>query len=112
MRGFARAIQAALNDIYGNEKNLKAMQEFINRVGSKGNIHGLVVYDIAAKPVAVSESLQELEGFPDLDPKPILQIDPRQVLKGGEGMEGYADSPSHLIYYRAEPIFNSDNNLI
>ncbi|MBI2211410.1 MAG: hypothetical protein HYU47_12600, partial [Deltaproteobacteria bacterium] len=52
---------------------MRATQDFINRVGSKGNIHGLVLYDIAGKPVAVSESLQGLEGFPDLDPKPILR---------------------------------------
>ena len=102
MRGFTRAIQAALNDIYGDEKDLKGTQEFINRVGSQGNIHGLVVYDIKGRPVAVSESLQETTRFPDLDPKPILQIDPGRVLKEGEGVEGYANSPGQLIYYRVE----------
>lgn len=112
MRGFTRAIQAALNDIYGSEKDLKATQEFINRVGSKGNIHGLVLYDLSGKPVAVSESLQGLEGFPDLDPKPILEINPGQVLKGGEGVEGYANSPGQLIYYRVEPVFNSAQELV
>ena len=112
MRGFTRAIQAALNDIYGDERDLRATQDFINRVGSKGNIHGLVLYDIAGKPVAVSESLQGLEGFPDLDPKPILQIDPGQVLKRGEGVEGYANSPGQLIYYRVEPVFNSAQELV
>src|SRR3989338_1431766 len=76
MRGFTRAIQAALNNIYGDERDLRATQDFINRVGSKGNIHGLVLYDIRGRAVAVSESLQETTRFPDLDPKPILQIDP------------------------------------
>ncbi|MBI3061713.1 MAG: HAMP domain-containing protein [Deltaproteobacteria bacterium] len=112
MRGFTRAIQAALNDIYGDERDLRGTQDFINRVGSKGNIHGLVLYDIAGKPVAVSESLQGLEGFPDLDPKPILQIDPGQVLKRGEGVEGYANSPGQLIYYRVEPVFNSAHEIV
>ena len=112
MRGFTRAIQAALNNIYGDDKNLKATQEFIDRVGSRGNIHGLVVYDALGKPVAVSVSLQETKEFPDLDPTPILQIDPGPVFESGEGMEGYADSPGQLVYYRAEPIFNSDNNLV
>lgn len=112
MRGFSRAIQAALNDIYGDEKDLKATQEFINRVGSQGNIHGLVVYDIKGRPVAVSESLRETTRFPDLDPKPILQIDPGQVLKGSEAAEGYANSPGQLIYYRVEPVFNSAQELV
>ena len=112
MRGFTRAIQAALNDVYGDEKNLRATQEFIDRVGSRGNIHGLVVYDMLGKPVAVSVSLQETKEFPDLDSTPILQIDPSPVFEDGEGMEGYADSPGQLVYYRAEPIFNSDNTLV
>ena len=112
MRGFTRAIQAALNDIYGDERDLKGTQEFINRVGSQGNIHGLVVYDFKGRPVAVSESLQETTRFPDLDPKPILQIDPGRVLKEGEGVEGYANSPGQLIYYRVEPVFNSAHELV
>lgn len=112
MRGFTRAIQAALNDIYGDDRNLKATQDFIDRVGSRGNIHGLVVYDASGKPAAVSVSLQETKEFPDLDPTPILRIDPSPVFEGGKGMEGYADSPGQLVYYRAEPIFNSDNNLV
>src|SRR3990167_2293362 len=112
MRGFSRAIQAALNDIYGDERDLKGTQEFINRVGSKGNIHGLVLYDIKGRPVAVSESLQETTRFPNLDPKPILQIEPGQVLKGGEAAEGYANSPGQLIYYRVEPVFNSTQEFV
>lgn len=112
MRGFTRAIQAALSDIYGDERDLKATREFVNRVGSKGNIHGLVVYDLAGKPVAVSESIEGLRGYPELDPKPILQIDPRPVLNSREGMEGYIHPSGQLIYYRVEPVFNSAHELV
>ncbi|MBI2985434.1 MAG: HAMP domain-containing protein [Deltaproteobacteria bacterium] len=111
MRGLTRAIQAALNDIYGDKKDLEATQEFIDRVGSRINIHGIVVYDTSGKPVAVSVSLQETQEFPDLDSKPILRIDPSPVFENGKGMEGYANRPGQLVYYRGEPIFSSDNKL-
>lgn len=109
MQGFSRAIEAALRNLYADTRDLKATQEFINRVGPLGNIHGIVVYDLQGKQVAVSRSLTET--FPGLDPTPILAIGPGAVLQTGRGTEGYLRGPGLLVYYRIEPIFTSDNKL-
>lgn len=111
MRGFSRAIQAALVGLYADNQDLKGTQEFIDRVGSRGNIHGLIVYDGAGKAVAVSVSLTDVRNFPMLDPAAVLQIDPRPVLRNGKGIDGYIRSPKQLVYYRVEPIFDSEHRL-
>lgn len=109
MRGFARAIQAALTDLYGDDRNLTATQDFIDRVGPRGNIHGVIVYNMAGERVAISASLRE--EFPGLDAEPLLNLDPRPVLETGAGQEGYVRGPGKLVYYRIEPIFDSANRL-
>ncbi|MBI2088926.1 MAG: HAMP domain-containing protein [Deltaproteobacteria bacterium] len=107
MRGFSRAIEAALRDLYADNHDLKATQEFVDRVGPRGNIHGIIVYDLQGKKVAVSSSLTE--NFPGLDPAPILALDPGSVFRKGKGTEGYIHGPGLLVYYHIEPIFNSEN---
>jgi len=46
MGGFTRAVQATLTHVYADNRNLTATQEFLNAVGPRGNIHGIVLYDL------------------------------------------------------------------
>jgi len=112
MRGFTRSIQAALGTMYGDNRDLKATQEFIDKVGNRGNIHGLIVYNTSGEPVAVSDSLRDTQDFPELNPTPMLQMDPRPVLASGKGVDGYLRGPRQLIYYRLEPILNKNNQIV
>jgi signal transduction histidine kinase len=106
MRGFAQAVRVALRDIYADEQNIRATQEFARAVAPRGNIHGLIVYDVEARPVAVSSSLNFPDDFPELDPMHILKLDPRPALRDKTATEGYVRNHRTLIYYRIEPIFN------
>ncbi|HTN70975.1 MAG TPA: ATP-binding protein [Methylomirabilota bacterium] len=112
MMGLGRSIQAALRYIYGDARDVNSALRFIDSVGRAGNIHGIVVYDLSAKPVAVSVSLKTTKDNAGLDPKPVLSIDPRPVLTSGKEMDGYIESPAHPVYYRVEPIFDSNNRLV
>jgi signal transduction histidine kinase len=112
MIGLSRSIQAALRYIYGEEKDVKATQNFIDSLGRSGNIHGIVVYDGSGKRIAVSVSLTDTKEFPNLDPAPVLSIDPRRVLADGNGVDGYIESPANPVYYRIEPILDSSNRLV
>jgi two-component system NtrC family sensor kinase len=111
MRGFTRAIQGALIGLYGDDHDLASTQEFIDKVGPRGNIHGVIVYNVRGDQVAVSSSLSDAEEFPDLDPRLVLQLDPRPVLERGAGVDGYLGTPKRLIYYHLEPIFDSEGKL-
>ena len=44
-------------------------------------------------------------------PAPILNIDPGPVLTTGKTMDGYVEAAAHPVYFRIEPIFNSDGRL-
>jgi signal transduction histidine kinase len=112
MMGLSRSIQVALQYIYGDKRDIKATQSLIDGVGRVGNVHGVVVYDRAAKPAVLSISLVERENYPNLDPAPVLSIDPRPTLERAKTLEGYIDHPAHPVYYRVEPIFNSANQLV
>ncbi len=112
MRGFTRAIQGTLRYFYDDRQNREATQEFIDTVGPRGNIHGVVVYNMRREKIAVSASLKDTKGFIGLDPGPVFQIDPGPVLRNGKGLEGYLHGPQQLIYYRIEPIFNSENKIV
>lgn len=112
MRGFTRAIQTTLKHFYADLRNLKGTQDFIDAVGPRGNIHGLIVYNRDAEPVAVSASIRHSGDFPELDPAPILKLDPRPVLREAKGTEGYIRDRGLLIYYRIEPIRNSQNETV
>ena len=107
MVGLSRSIQAALRYMYGDAADVQATQNFIDCVARPGNIHGVVVYDRAAKPVVTSVSLTDAKSGPNLDPAPVLTIDPRPVLASGTGVEGYLESAAHPVYFRIEPIIDS-----
>lgn len=107
MRGFTRAIQASLRNFYGDLHDLNTTKKFIDAVGPRGNIHGVILYDPEGKKVAVSASLRHGTDFPDLDPAPIFALDPQPIFNKGKGTEGYIRGREVLIYYRIEPVFNS-----
>lgn len=112
MRGFAQAVRAALRDLYANNQNVAATREFAREVAPRGNIHGLIVYDLAARPVAISSSLNFPNDFPELDPAPILKLDPRAVLRDKKELEGYVREKGSFIYYRIEPIYTSQGQAV
>ncbi|HEY3154950.1 MAG TPA: ATP-binding protein [Candidatus Binatia bacterium] len=112
MTGLSRSIQAALRYIYGEERDVKATQNFIDGVARSGNIHGIVVYNGSAQRIAISASLSDTKAYPDLDPRPVLKIDPRPVLANGDGVDGYIESPAHPVYYRVEPILDGNGEIV
>ncbi|HEY1235596.1 MAG TPA: ATP-binding protein [Candidatus Binatia bacterium] len=112
MIGLSHSIQAALRYIYSAERDIVATQRFIDSIGRSGNIHGVVVYDITARPIATSASLTGTAGDPALDPQPVLDIDPKPVLASGKAIDGYIESRAHPVYYRIEPILDSNNSLV
>ncbi len=107
MRGFSRAVHAALRDLYADGNNLKATQDFVNTVGPRGNIHGLIVYNSNAEPIALSSSLRYPNDFAELHPAAILQLDPRPAFTEPDGIEGYIREGGILVYYRIEPFTTS-----
>ncbi len=80
--------------------------------GGLGNIHGVIVYDRAAAPVAISASLADSRDYPNLNAAPVLNINPRETLNSGDAVEGYIEHPAHPVYYRIEPILNSQNQTV
>ena len=112
MVGLSRSIQAALVYMYGEERDLKATQQFIDIIGRAGNIHGVVVYDRLGKPLVISRSLTDVRANPDLDPAPVLNIDPRAVLANGQSEDGYVEDTAHPVYYRIEPILDGENHVV
>ena len=112
MVGLSRAVQAALRSIYGDAHDIKATKHFIDGVGRPGNIHALVIYDRSGSRIALSASLAPSQEFPDLDPKPVLDISPREVLRTGDESEGVVANSAYPIYYRISPIRNDEEQLI
>ena len=112
MVGLSRSIQSALRYIYSKERDLKATQQFIDSIGRSGNIHGVVVYDSSARAIVISRSLTDTQGSPNLDPAPVLNINPSLVLANGSAVDGYIESPAHPVYYRIEPILNNENEVV
>jgi signal transduction histidine kinase len=110
MIGLSRSIQAALRYMYGDARDLQATQKFIDGVARAGNIHGIVVYDRDGKAIVTSVSLTDASDS-NLDPAPVLKIDPGPVLTDGQGLEGYLEHAAHPVYYRIEPVFSSDDTL-
>ncbi len=111
MRGFSRAIHSALRDLYADGHNLKATQDFANNVGPRGNIHGLIVYNLKAERVALSSSLRYPNDFAQLHPAAILELDPRPALGKSNGIDGYIREGGILVYYRIEPFAASDGRI-
>jgi two-component system NtrC family sensor kinase len=111
MTGLSRSIQAALLYLVAEKRDVNATQNFIDSIGRSGNIHGIVVYDPQGKQIAVSASLTNRQSNPDLDPTSILAIDPSPVLASGKSVDGDIESKQHPVYYRIEPILDSENRL-
>jgi signal transduction histidine kinase len=112
MRGSARAIQIALGSFYGQPQGLKGLQTFVDSVFPRGNIHGLIVYDMASRPVAYSASLRYQGDFPELDSNAIIQLDPGIVLRESKAIDGYLRSRGLFIYYRIEPVFDVAHRMV
>jgi len=112
MRSFALAVRSSLKELYADSEDRERTRAFVRAVASRGNIHGLIVYDLQARPVAISPSLNYPDDFPQLNPSPILKLDPRPALRTQKEVEGYIHEQNALIYYRIEPIFSSENELV
>jgi two-component system, NtrC family, sensor kinase len=111
MRGFSRAVHTALRDLYADRHNLQATQDFANTVGPRGNIHGLIVYNVNAERIALSSSLRYPNDFAELHPAAILELDPRPALAEPNGIDGYVRERGILVYYRIEPFTASDGRI-
>ena len=111
MRGFARILQAGLRQTIVDKPDLRETHRFIDTAAPRGNIHGVIVYDLSGAPVAHSASIRYGTDFPELDPTPITKLDPRPVLQSGKGIDGYIREQKTLLYYRIEPIVDSGNQL-
>ena len=111
MRGFARILQAGLRQTIADKPDLKETHRFIDTAAPRGNIHGVIVYDLSGAAVAHSASIRYGTDFPELDPTPIKKLNPRTVLQSGKGIDGYIREQKALLYYRIEPIVDSGNQL-
>jgi two-component system NtrC family sensor kinase len=111
MRGFARILQAGLRQTIADKPDLKETHRFIDTAAPRGNIHGVIVYDLSGAAVAHSASIRYGTDFPELDPTPIKKLNPRPVLQSGKGIDGYIREQKALLYYRIEPIVDSGNQL-
>ena len=111
MRGFARILQAGLRQTIADKLDLKETHRFIDTAAPRGNIHGVIVYDLSGAAVAHSASIRYGTDFPELDPTPIKKLNPRTVLQSGKGIDGYIREQKALLYYRIEPIVDSGNQL-
>jgi signal transduction histidine kinase len=112
MRGFTRAVQAALQEHYAEHESFSGIQPFLDAVGPRNNIHNLVVYNTNAEVISRSASIIDASAFPELDPSPLLKLDPRPALKGESGTEGLIRNPRSLIHYRIEPILDSQARVV
>jgi hypothetical protein len=99
MRGFSRVLQAGLSRTLADKLDLKETQQFIDTAAPRGNIHGIIVYDLSGKPVAHSASMVR-DDFQSWIRIPIAKLDPRPVLQSGNGIDGYIHEHRNLIYYR------------
>jgi len=112
MGGFTRAVQSVLTHFYADNHDLPGTRKFINSVAPRGNIHGIVLYDTAGKRVAISSSLNYPDDFPQLNPQPILDINPKPVLGDLKELDGYIHGDKTLIYYRIQPILSSQGRSV
>jgi len=112
MGGFMRAVQSVLTHFYADNHDLDGTKKFMNSVAPRGNIHGVVLYDTAGHRVAVSSSLKYPDDFPQLNPQPILDIDPRPVLADLKELDGYIHGDNTLIYYRIQPVLSSQGRAV
>ncbi len=112
MRGFSRAIQAALQEHYADRHNFNDIQPFLDAVGPKNNIHDLVLYNTSGEIIGRSASVIDTSAFPELDPAPLMKLNPRPVLKGRRDNEGLIRNQNTLIYYRIQPIFDSNKEVV
>jgi signal transduction histidine kinase len=112
MRGFSRVLQAGLRHTITDKLDFKETHRFIDAAAPRGNIHGVIVYNLSGEPVAHSASIRYGTDFPELDPTPITRLDPRPVLQSGKGIDGYVRDRRTLLYYRIEPIVDSGNQLL
>jgi signal transduction histidine kinase len=112
MRGFSRAVQAALQEHYLEHQSFSGIQAFLDAVGPKNNIHNLVVYDASGAIVGRSASVLDTSAFPELDPAPLMKLDMRPALNGETGTEGFIQDQNTWIHYRIEPILDPQSKVV
>jgi signal transduction histidine kinase len=112
MRGFTRAVQAALQEHYIEHESFNGIQPFLDAVGPQNNIHNLIVYNANGEIVGRSSSVSDASAFPELDPAPLTKLDPRPALNGEKGTEGLIHDDRVLIHYRLEPIMDSQERVV
>jgi signal transduction histidine kinase len=112
MRGFSRVVQAGLRSTLTHKLDLTETQHFIDTAAPRGNIHRVLVYDLSGKLIARSASMRYRMDFPEMDPTPITKLDPRAVLRSGKGIGGFVRDQGILVYYRIEPVFDSNNQVV
>lgn len=112
MRGFTRAVQAALQEHYAEHQNFNGIQPFLDAVAPKYNIHNLVVYNPKGEIIARSASIFDTSAFPDLDPTPLMKLDIRPALGGKTGTEGDIHEGQIWIHYRIEPILDFESKAV
>ena len=112
MRGFTRAVQAALQEHYAEHQNFNGIEPFLNAVAPKNNIHNLLVYNAQGEIIARSASILDTSTFPDLDPTPLMKLDIRPALGGKTGDEGDIHEGQTWIHYRIEPIMEFNGTVV
>ena len=112
MRGFTRAVQAALRSEEAEHRNFNGIQPFLNAVGPKNNIHNILVYNASRHIIARSASILNTSLFPDLDPTPLVKLDIRPALNGKTGTQGDIREGQIWIHYRIEPILGLDGKVV
>ncbi len=112
MRGFSRVLQAGLGYTLAEKPDVEETRKFVDTAAPRGNIHGVIVYNLSGEIVARSASMRYGRDFPELDPTPVTKLDPRPVLESGKERDGYIRDAKTVLYYRIEPIVDSNNQLV
>src|SRR5262245_63618 len=99
MRGFSRVLQAGLRHTITEKLDLKEMHRFLDAAAPRGNIHGVIVYNLSGEPVDHSASIRYGTDFPELHPNPIKKLYPRPDLLRCKSLNGYTGKEKYSLDY-------------